>query len=165
MYYTTEEQFKNLEINHEKHLAITYIVLSTIVAIIIVFVALCGYSEASVIDMNAIYTIESSNNPKAYNKSSKAKGLGQTTPIVLEEWNNLNSVKYTSDDLFNPIINKKISNWYMNYRIPQMLRYYKKEDSINNRLIAYNCGISCVINNHLPTETRNYIEKYRKIVR
>ena len=40
------------------------------------------------VDMDNIYRIESSHNPKAYNSGSKAKGLGQITPIVLKEWNN-----------------------------------------------------------------------------
>jgi len=119
-------------------------------------------SEASSdIDMNKIYSIESSNNEKAHNKSSNAKGLGQITPIVLKEWNNLHPKdKHSDRDLFNKDVNKKIASWYMNKRIPQMLKSMKKPDTAENRLIAYNAGIGRV-GKILPRETANYIKKYK----
>jgi len=124
--------------------------------------AVSGKAEAAQdVDMNKIYGIESSNNPKALNKKSKAKGLGQITPIVLKEWNNFNKKKYEDTDLFNPKANKEISQWYMNKRIPQMLRHYKKPDTLKNRLIAYNAGINYVVKSlPLPRETKNYLKKY-----
>jgi len=116
--------------------------------------------KSSTVDMNKIYFIESSNNPNAYNKKSKARGLGQITPIVLKEWNNFHPSKtVVEDDLFNPEVNKQIANWYMNERIPAMLKYFKKEDTVMNRLIAYNAGIARV-GKVLPSETSNYIKKY-----
>lgn len=116
--------------------------------------------KPTIVDMNKIYFIESSNNPKAYNKRSQAKGLGQITPIVLKEWNNFHpSNTVVEDDLFNPEVNKQIANWYMNERIPAMLKYFKKEDTAMNRLIAYNAGIARV-GKVLPKETDNYIKKY-----
>lgn len=114
------------------------------------------------IDMNKIYQIESSNNPKAFNKGSKARGLGQITPIVLKEWNNFHPKEtHTSDDLYDSSTNKKIAHWYMNKRIPQMMKRLKIEDTTENRLIAYNAGIGRV-GKILPTETANYIKKYNK---
>lgn len=114
------------------------------------------------IDMNKIYQIESSNDPKAYNQQSNARGLGQITPIVLKEWNDFHKDEvYKPNDLFNPATNRKISNWYMNKRIPQMLKYYKLPDTKKNRIISYNAGISYVKGKkQLPQETINYLEKY-----
>jgi soluble lytic murein transglycosylase-like protein len=114
------------------------------------------------VDMNKIYSIESSNNPEAHNVKSNARGLGQITPIVLKEWNNFNPKdKHSDADLFKSDINKKIASWYMNKRIPQMLRAKKIKDTPENRLIAYNAGISRV-GKILPRETAEYIKKYNK---
>ena len=115
------------------------------------------------IDMQKIRMIESSGNPRAYNKYSHARGLYQITPIVLTEWNNFHpSDKHTLEQLFSSRINSKIAHWYMNHRIPQMLKYYGIEDTVENRLISYNAGISYVVGNGkvLPSETVNYIRKY-----
>ena len=115
------------------------------------------------IDMQKIRMIESSGNPRAYNKYSHARGLYQITPIVLQEWNNFHPTQqYTLEQLFSSRINSTIAHWYMNYRIPQMLKYYGVEDTVENRLISYNAGISYVVGNGkvLPSETVQYIRKY-----
>lgn len=118
---------------------------------------------ANNIDMNKIYQIESSGNPNAYNRTSGARGLGQITPIVLKEWNNMNPKnKYTTNALNDKVVNMKISDWYMNKRIPQMLKAKGLQDTIKNRLIAYNAGIGHVGKSILPKETFNYIQKYQQ---
>ena len=123
------------------------------------------------IDMEKIYQIESSMNPEAVNKRSGARGLGQITSIALKDWNNLNpNEKYTKKDLFNPVINRKISRWTMNERIPQMLRSMKIQDTPTNRLIAYNWGIGNLKKfvdgkiKKLPKETENYLLKYQSLL-
>jgi hypothetical protein len=119
-------------------------------------------AASSEVDMNKIYSIESSNNPQAHNKSSNAKGLGQITPIVLKEWNNFHPKdKHSDADLFNADTNKKIASWYMNKRIPQMLKAKKLKDTPENRLVAYNAGISKV-GKILPRETQQYLKKYKQ---
>lgn len=116
------------------------------------------------VNMDKIYGIESSMNPLAFNKGSQARGLGQITPIVLKEWNNFFPKRsFKEDDLFKPEINREISNWYMNVRIPQMLKAFKIKDEIKNRLISYNAGIGYLRSGKpLPLETVNYINKYNK---
>lgn len=116
------------------------------------------------IDMQKIRMIESSGNPRAYNASSHARGLYQITPIVLREWNNYHPrEQYTLDQLFSSTINSNIAHWYMNYRIPQMLKHYRCKDTVENRLICYNAGISYVVlGKALPAETVQYIDKYNK---
>lgn len=118
------------------------------------------------IRMDAIKSIESSDNPSAYNKSSGARGLYQITPICLKEWNNFHKKEqYTPKQLFDGNINEKIAKWYIEVRIPQMLRYYKKDVSIENIIWAYNAGIGYVVKDIKPSETVDYIEKYRRLVK
>lgn len=116
--------------------------------------------------MSAISFVESSNNPKAFNKKSKARGLYQITPIVLKEWNNYNPEEtYKKDDLFNENVNTKIASWYLNNRIPQMLTFYKKPVNLENVLTSYNAGINYVVKGKkLPEETTEYIKKVNSYI-
>lgn len=119
--------------------------------------------EPGYINMGILARIESSYNPLAFNSRTKARGLYQVTPICLKEFNQFTNKKYTLNQLFNPRINYEVSFWYINKRIPQMLRYYKKEITVRNILISYNAGISYVVENkELMKETKNYLKKYRK---
>lgn len=115
------------------------------------------------IDMEHIKMIESSGDPMAFNKHSKARGLYQITPITLEEWNMRNKKKqYSRDDLFNPKVNEEIATWYMKKRIPQMLTYFKQPVTLENMLASYNWGIDYVVKKlPMPEETREYIRKYK----
>ena len=130
-------------------------------------VCVCGMPSlvnAESIDLGKIKSIESSGNAFAYNRVSQAIGLYQITPICLKEWNNYHaSEQYYSQDLYNPKVNTKIAKWYLERRIPQMLRYYKKEVSISNILISYNAGINYVVKDlPLPKETKEYLVKYER---
>ena len=111
--------------------------------------------------MPAVSFVESSNNPKAFNKKSKARGLYKITPIVLKEWNNYNpDENYDKEDLFDSEVNTRIASWYLNERIPQMLTYYKKPINLDNVLTSYNAGIDYVVKDRkLPSETVDYIRK------
>lgn len=115
------------------------------------------------INVLKIIQIESSGNPLAFNRNSGARGLMQITPLCLKEWNNFHSTEqYTLRDLFNPEINIKVGTWYLNQRIPQLLRHYKLAVDTDNMLWAYNAGILRVINNEMPKETRDYLRRYRR---
>lgn len=131
---------------------------------ILILIVLCGNAFAVDMNMDAIKQIESSGNTMAHNKRTNARGLYQITPVVIEEWNQFHSVKYTSADLFNPAVNFKIADWYMNKRIPSMFRYFKIADTANNRIIAWNAGIRYARNGYTPIETRGFIKKYAKII-
>lgn len=121
-------------------------------------------SAKELIKMKSISLIESSNNFSAFNSRTSARGLYQITPICLKEYNNFHKVKYSEEDLFNAEINTTIASWYINERIPQMLRHYKKPITTRNILISYNAGISYVAKNKkLPEETERYIKRYEKI--
>lgn len=115
---------------------------------------------AADVNMDAIKQIESSGNPLAHNKAEDGRGLFQINPICLKEYNNYHSRQYSSRELFEPAVNTRIAIWYMSIRIPQMLKYYKVKDTVENRLIAWNAGISSARKGRIPTTTRNYIKKY-----
>ena len=131
----------------------------------LMFIFLCLLVTSSIAELNIrkIIQIESNGNPKAYNRKSGAIGLMQITPVCLKEYNNYNRTNYKMLDMFNAKINIKVGSWYINKRIPQMLKYYKCRVNTRNILISYNAGISYVVNRKkLPIETINYIKKYRR---
>ena len=119
---------------------------------------------SELIDLSIIAKIESTNNVLAYNKTSGAVGLYQITSIVLKDYNIINKTNYTKQDLFNPSINKNIALWYINKRIPQILKSKNIPLTKENILIAYNCGHSC-IGKPLKKETSQYILKYSQYER
>lgn len=135
-----------------------------IAVFLLVFHSLMGQVEAqnSIININIdkIISIESAGNAKAFNRHSQARGLCQITPICLKDYNQFHKVKYSTSDLFTPQINIQIAQWYLNVRIPQMLRHYNRTVSVRNILICYNAGIQKVISGKLPDETRKYISRY-----
>lgn len=126
------------------------------------------------IDINAIIEIESSGDPKAFNKTSGARGLCQITPAALEDWNALQSHRgvFQLSQLFNGSINRLVGDWYLNFRIPWMLEQYGLELTVANILTAYNWGIGNLVKflrhperHCLPNETKEYIKKYNSLVK
>ncbi len=122
------------------------------------------------IDMKRIATIESSNNPKAINKKTGARGLCQLMKPTWEEITRKMGVNYSWDDALDSAKNLEVATYYFNVEIPRLLKYYKIEDNVINRLVAYNWGIGNLkkiyeknnkkIYQKLPQETKNYIIKY-----
>lgn len=131
----------------------------SIFSILLLLIALPCSAGQIKIDLEKIIKIESAGRENAYNKHSGARGLCQITPICLRDYNNHHARKYTRQQLFIGAINKKIARWYLERRIPTLLKYFHHPDTIRNRLIAYNAGIGRV-GKRLPAETKNYIEKY-----
>lgn len=134
------------------------------------------------IDIGRIITIESGGNHNAYNEKSGCIGLMGINPKgALADWNK-HQKDYcieasdglcfyqfcTIGDLYNPSKNVLIGTWYINERIPQMLKAYGIEDTVENRLISYNFGIGNLKKylkgeKKLPRETRRYYEKYKRL--
>lgn len=142
---------------------------TVILVLSLVLMAGSGWADKIIIkaiepvDLSLISNIESGGHPEAHNSHSGAVGLCQITPIVLKEYNSYYGLWYKEADLYNGDFNKIVANWYMNKRIPQMLRAYKLEDTLKNRLWAYNAGIGKVKRGIMPLETKNYIKKYYKL--
>jgi len=117
------------------------------------------------IDMGAIATIESSNNPNAYNKRSGAIGMYQVTDICRRDYNQFHKEQIKKMDLYNERVNRQVSEWYFDVRLPQLLKHYGKGVNLENLLWAYNAGAKKVRDGIMPEETRNYIIKYHKVAR
>jgi len=139
--------------------------LTYLFVVVFWFVALFVVCQANaeVIDMDKIAMIESSGNPLAHNKRDDSRGLFQITKICLKEWNMYHpDNQYTMKDLWYPTVNRLIADWYLNKRIPQMIKHYGVDDTVENRIIAFNAGISYLVNGkEIPQITKNYIKKYR----
>ncbi len=113
------------------------------------------------VDLRIIASIESSNNPLAYNKRSKAAGMYQITPVCLKDYNDHHVKKLSKSSMYGPGKAFLVADWYYNERIPAMLKYYGVKDTLDNRLSAYNWGIGNVVKGaRMPKETRDYIKKY-----
>jgi hypothetical protein len=140
-------------------------ILFVILALIIAIGLCCGKVKAETIDLSIIAKIESENNPLAYNSKSGARGLYQITAICMNDYSMYHKTGYILQDLFNPEINKKIAEWYLNIRIPFLLSHYKQETSLDNILWAYNAGIGNLVKGIKPKETRNYILRYKQLAK
>jgi len=135
-----------------------------ILFLLVLSLSFISIGRAELINLQAVATIESEGNSQAVSKAG-AIGLYQLMPCVVTEYNARQKASYTSKDLYNASINQKIASWYLEVRIPQLLRYYKKEVTIKNTLWAYNAGIGNVVKNRLPVETKNYLIKYDKLTK
>jgi hypothetical protein len=141
----------------------------TISAITLVFILMFGLVcmvKAETVNLSIIAKIESNNNPLAYNRHSGARGLYQITPICLKEYNVKHTAsKIDSNALFSPVEARKVAEWYLLRRIPELLKFYGFPAKIDNILVCYNAGIGKLRKGIMPKETKNYIAKYYKLAR
>jgi soluble lytic murein transglycosylase-like protein len=115
--------------------------------------------------LDAVIQVESHWDANAYNKKSKATGLGQITPPALNDFNTLNKEKYTMEHMKDPQKNMRVTNWYLSERIPQMLKHYNIPVTLQNILASYNFGIGNVKKGKaFPEETQNYIKSITSLL-
>ncbi len=143
------------------------IVLSTclLLALMTILLVSCTPAHAQEVDIAIISTIESSNNPKAHNNISGSTGLCQITQSALSEFNHHFHKNYSLISMYDGRTNLLVADWYINNRIPVMLKYYGIPQTIENRIWAYNAGIGNVVKNIMPKETKNYIKKYKRLAK
>jgi hypothetical protein len=151
----------------EKPLSIGYLAIGILILAIGIILLLngCAWASSEEIRMDIISQIESNNNANAFNSGSGAIGLCQITPIVLKEYNQIWGKKFDRQYLFNGQFNLQVADWYMNHRIPYLLKHFHQVDTLENRLLAYNMGIRAVIKHKMCKESRNYILKYKQLKR
>lgn len=124
-------------------------------AFVLIF-SVCSNLLAHPINMDILAEIESSNNPRAWNKNTDARGLYQITPIVWSQFiDSLDKRTYwiyvstdegdgimtsyvirnlKEEDLFDGCLNKYIANWYLDW-------LSERCDTVDEILIAWNWGI------------------------
>ena len=122
----------------------------------------------SEMDMEIIADIESSGNPDTPDSPEGARGLCQIMPRTWAECTKRMGVEWSFEiDAHDGEKSLAVGTWYMNYRIPQMLNYYKIEDTYENRIISYSWGIGKLRQyksgkiKKLKKETADYLVKYR----
>ncbi|MHA1468992.1 MAG: transglycosylase SLT domain-containing protein [Candidatus Asgardarchaeia archaeon] len=122
------------------------------------------------IDINKIWGIESSSGQDPNMDRSKAGARGHFQ-FLEKTWNEMMSRMGKNWDWWNGSMDynksSQVADYYLNQRIPQMLKYYNIPDNIETRLGSYDWGIGNVKNAwekygedwiaHSPTETQNYI--------
>ena len=111
------------------------------------------------VDMAAIAMIESSGNPWAIGDGGKALGLYQLHEGVIKDYNRAHNTAYLHQDALGSKAGL-IADWYLNEKIPAYLRHYGREDTLENRLTAYNMGIGSVLKGKVAHE---YIKKYIRL--
>jgi hypothetical protein len=131
------------------------------VAVVAVMLMLLSGSARATVDLAVIGKIESSGNPLAVGDGGKSIGLYQVSEIALRDYNQYHTVKVSKKELFDPMVNKRVANWIVNVRIPQMLKHFKQEVTNRNVIWAFNCGIKCVIDKRIPPVTEQYFQKYQ----
>lgn len=121
--------------------------------------------EMHKLDFVKLARIESSMNPEAYNKKTKATGLFQITPVVVKEYNERFKTSLTLENMKSITISTRVAIWYADHRIPQILRYYKRPVTTQTILWCWNAGIGKYLKGIMPEETREFINKYNKLAR
>jgi len=135
--------------------------------IIIIMLSQISVAKSQNIDVDIIARIESNNTPEAFNVHEKAVGAHQIRLPAVKDYNTFGpgrSHPLSHIDMFDPFISSVVCDWYVNVRIPAMLRHYKVRDSDLMRLVAYNAGIKYTLPGaRIPLSTINYIEKYKTL--
>ncbi|MBX4189749.1 transglycosylase SLT domain-containing protein [Candidatus Parcubacteria bacterium] len=115
------------------------------------------------ISLPVIASLESSNRPRVIGDGGRALGLFQLHSGVVSDFNSAHKTSYQHQDALNREIAQKIAHWYLETRIPQILKSKKLPVSTENVLTCWNAGCGRVKNP--PLLTQEYIKKYKKLTR
>lgn len=108
--------------------------------------------------LHAVVNRESRFDPNAVGQAGEI-GLAQLMRGgAIAEWEQFKTPKAEYSSIEN---NLEVAAWYLGKRIPDMLRHYEKPVTIENRIIAYNAGISYVLTGTVPALTRGYIDEVK----
>ena len=114
------------------------------------------------VDLIRLAAIESSINPTAISKTGDY-GLLQINPSALEGYNNAFNSSLTPEDLLSPEINIQVGDWYINKRIPQLLKAEGLPDNVANRLAAYNQGARGLATNGFNDLAQKRLNEYNSV--
>ena len=170
---TTEQVKEYYKLRRQEH-STNALILAVCMGVGTLIILLCllwpQRAGASEVNLDIIATIESNHNPKAvsFRGPKYGRGMYQVSEVCLDEYNYYvqrpaNASNLPPDALFSPETCLKVAKWYLEVRIPQMLKYYGIEDTIDNRLWAYSAGIGRVVKGIMPDETKKYLIKYHRL--
>lgn len=126
----------------------------------------------SYVDLNKIIYVESSGRPHV-SSGVGARGLMQLMRNTWGEVIQKLNVDWDWDDAYDPYKNIIAGTYYINHRIPGMLRYYGIEDTIETRIAAYNWGIGNLNKiykkygkdnwfSYAHPDVKDYVKKYKE---
>jgi soluble lytic murein transglycosylase-like protein len=143
-----------------------------VIAIILLIVIIMPRSGV-VVDIDCIIELESGSDPNAVDEKSGARGLCQITQKTWDECTIRLEKDWDWAEAFDPYYNKALGKYYINERIPQMLKHNQIPDTIETRLAAYKWDLGSVLKlyfrygtrwqQHTPPEIQNYIKKYGEL--
>lgn len=146
-----------------------------VMLVVAIVVPLAYHAGAAIlIDMEAVYVIESDGNHHAISEKG-ARGQGQIMKATWNECTKRMGVNWKYETCwYDPAKNTAVAEYYMKHRIPSMLKAYKIPVTKETTLATYNCGIGRVKaawedhgakwKSGLPRETRNYLVEYKTAV-
>ena len=121
--------------------------------------------------LDAIIHVESSHNPRAFNRRTKARGLTQITPITWRELVKHKRAKYGtlqhSKHMYNPEIAKEAGKDYL-YILQTHLRAKGIPVTLDNLLAAYVWGPGKLSRNGMgkaPRVVRRYVARVKHLAR
>lgn len=155
---------RDLMVQEERKKPYAYKVAISIGLATIIFIGGCIAGRkafADQIDLKKIAQIESSGCKYKNGDSGSSIGCYQVKDALVE-WNQFHpKQQFSKRQMLDDDLCFKVADWYLNKRIPQMLRAFKKPVTTRNILISYNAGISYVVKNKsLPKITIAYLKKY-----
>ncbi len=116
------------------------------------------------IDMSKIAWIESRNDPDTPDSPKGARGLYQIMRPTWEQMVKKMGEDWTWEEAHDADKNTAVANYYMNVEIPRLLKHFGIEDTVENRLAAYNWGagnLNTLGIDKAPQETVDYIKDYK----
>lgn len=126
------------------------------------------YANNIEIDLEIIKELETGGESDPNNAVGLAGEIGafQIKSVVLKEYNHYNGVNYEIKDLYNPLINKKIANWYLHKRVPQMLKAKNIPITLEHVLLGYCWGCGNLKKHFkeglkIPKVKRKYVDDYK----
>ena len=128
------------------------------------------------INLDYIGHIESKNKADTKDSPKGARGQYQIMRGTWSECTELMGVSWNFDtDARDPVKNRKVADFYINTRIPNLLKCYNIPDSVQARLACYNWGIGRVNKaykkygtgwaEHVCKETADYLRQYNDLQR
>ncbi len=130
-----------------------------------------GYATIQVTPelLEALIQVESSNNPRAYNDRTKARGLTQITPIAWRELRKHFGSKYANlnfwEDMCKSQVAREAGTDYL-YHLQKILKAKRIPVTLDNLLAAYVWGPSNLEKNGIhnaPRVVKNYVAKVKRL--
>lgn len=113
--------------------------------------------------IDSIIWRESKNKPNAISSrgAKYGRGLGQISEIALDDYNTIHKTTWNPDDLFKPELNREITTWQVNKRLPQLLAEQKVAPTLEALIAAYNIGAKGLARGDKPAA--GYVEDILKM--